>query len=238
MMRNIQTREGFEFWDKLNALPRYAFLLSPSGKSVQKFEDQAMGNWIDVHEAQKVVDQAEERINERQDELREVSRQLEQFRERCHGIKNLSAIESRDDQVAVAQLKINELQQRLNAADQRIDELERGRGEPVAYTDIKELERLGSIRSGYMSLIVYRDPGALVAPIYAAPPAPVAAQDPDIIHDAAFRNGVMHGYSLGTDGSEDEYQKCIRRLTDGLNAARRERKDANIDATAALNTPK
>ena len=122
MMRDIKTREGFEFWDKLNALPRYAFLLSPSGNSVQKFEDQAIGNWIDVHEAQKVVDQAEERINERQDELREVSRQLEQFRERCHGIKNLSAIESRDDQLAVAQLKINELQQRLNAADQLNDD--------------------------------------------------------------------------------------------------------------------
>jgi len=122
-MRNIKTREGFEFWDKLNALPRYAFLLSPSGKSVQKFEDQAMGNWIDLHEAQKIVDQADERINERQDELREVNRQLEQFRERCHGIKNLSAIESRDDQLAAAKLKINELQQRLNAADQRIDEL-------------------------------------------------------------------------------------------------------------------
>ncbi|WP_255032578.1 hypothetical protein [Pseudomonas fragi] len=123
MMRNIQTREGFEFWDKLNALPRYAFLLSPSGKSVQKFEDQAMGNWIDVHEAQKVVDQAEERINDRQDELREVNRQLEQFRERCHGIKNLSAIESRDDQLAAAREKIAALQLRLNAADQRIDEL-------------------------------------------------------------------------------------------------------------------
>ena len=68
-MRNIKTREGFEFWDKLNALPRYAFLLSPSGKSVQKFEDQAMGNWIDVHEAQKVVDQAQERISELRDEL-------------------------------------------------------------------------------------------------------------------------------------------------------------------------
>lgn len=68
-MRSIKTREGFEFWDKLNALPRYAFLLSPSGTSVQKFEDQGMGNWIDVHEAQKVVDQAQDRINELKEEL-------------------------------------------------------------------------------------------------------------------------------------------------------------------------
>ncbi|MGN8030918.1 hypothetical protein ACTJKS_15090 [Pseudomonas sp. 22189] len=125
MMRNIKTRDGFEFWDKLNALPRYAFLLSPSGKSVQKFEDQAMGNWIDVHEAQKIVDQAEERISERQDELGEASRKLEKFYSRSHGIKNLSAIEKRDDQLAAAQLKINQMQQSLNAADQRIDELER-----------------------------------------------------------------------------------------------------------------
>lgn len=68
-MRDIKTREGFEFWDKLNALPRYAFLLSPSGKRVQKFEDQAMGNWIDVHEAQKVIDQSQEVISELRDEL-------------------------------------------------------------------------------------------------------------------------------------------------------------------------
>ncbi|OEC62121.1 hypothetical protein A7D21_26825 [Pseudomonas sp. AP19] len=68
-MRNTQTREGFEFWDKLNSLPRYAFLLSPSGKSVQKFEDQAMGNWIDVHEARMVIDQAQEVISELRDEI-------------------------------------------------------------------------------------------------------------------------------------------------------------------------
>ncbi len=68
-MRNTQTREGFELWDKLNSLPRYAFLLSPSGKSVQKFEDQAMGNWIDVHEARMVIEQAQEVISELRDEI-------------------------------------------------------------------------------------------------------------------------------------------------------------------------
>jgi hypothetical protein len=79
-------RPGMEFWDKLNALPRFAFFLSPSGNSVQKFEDKALGNWIDVHEAQKVVDQSQEEIN--------------QFR-----------------------AERDALQLRLNAADQRIDEL-------------------------------------------------------------------------------------------------------------------
>ncbi|WP_052960538.1 MULTISPECIES: hypothetical protein [Pseudomonas] len=90
-------RQGMEFWDKLNALPRYAFLLSPSGTSVQKFEDKAMGNWIDVHEAQQVVDQAQERISELRDEL--------------------GAAKGEYDR---AVNKVDSLQQRLNAADQRI----------------------------------------------------------------------------------------------------------------------
>lgn len=94
-------RPGVEFWDKLNALPRYAFLLSPSGTSVQKFEDKAMGNWIDVHEAQKVVDQAQERISELRDDL--------------------GAAKGEYDR---AVNKVDALQQRLNAADQRADELE------------------------------------------------------------------------------------------------------------------
>jgi len=56
-------RPGKEFWDKLNALPRYMFLLKPSDVGVQKLEDRT-GNWIDVHEAQKVVDQAQDEINQ------------------------------------------------------------------------------------------------------------------------------------------------------------------------------
>ncbi|MFJ2539416.1 hypothetical protein [Pseudomonas sp. NPDC087614] len=116
-MRNIQTREGFEFWDKLNALPRYAFLLSPSGKSVQKFEDQAMGNWIDVHEAQKVVDQAQERISELQDELEHLKGYVEINANSAQG-KHAEGQRYRDERDA--------LQQRLNAADQRIDDFAGG----------------------------------------------------------------------------------------------------------------
>ncbi|WP_422419194.1 hypothetical protein [Pseudomonas sp. GZD-222] len=56
-------RPGREHWDKLCALPRYMFLLRPSGKGVQKFEDPT-GNWIDVHEAQKVMDAAMDEIAE------------------------------------------------------------------------------------------------------------------------------------------------------------------------------
>jgi len=81
----IALRPGKEFWDKLNTLPRYMFLLKPSGNGVQKLED-FTGNWIDVHEAQQVVDQTQEEINQLRAER-------------------------------------DALQLRLNAADQRIDEL-------------------------------------------------------------------------------------------------------------------
>lgn len=67
-MRNIKTRQGFEFWDKLNAIPRFSFLLVPSGSRIQKFED-VSGNWIDVHEAQKVMDAAQDEINELRERL-------------------------------------------------------------------------------------------------------------------------------------------------------------------------
>ena len=83
-MRNITTREGMEFWDKICALKHYGFLHSPDGKRVVKTE--GIGNWIDKYEAQQIVDQAQDEIN--------------QFR-----------------------AERDALQLRLNAADQRIDEL-------------------------------------------------------------------------------------------------------------------
>lgn len=107
-MRNIKTREGYELWDKLNALPRYAFLLSPSGKSVQKFEDQAMGNWIDVHEAQKVVDQAQDEIN--------------QFRAERDALQLL--LNERDEQNHSLEQRRQAEQQAGQAAERRVAEME------------------------------------------------------------------------------------------------------------------
>lgn len=49
------------YWKKICAIPAYMFLLSPSGTRVQKMEG---GNWIDRHEAQKVVDAAEDELSE------------------------------------------------------------------------------------------------------------------------------------------------------------------------------
>lgn len=50
-----------KYWKKICAIPAYMFLLSPSGTRIQKMEG---GNWIDQHEAQKVVDAAEDELSE------------------------------------------------------------------------------------------------------------------------------------------------------------------------------
>ncbi|SDZ27921.1 hypothetical protein [Pseudomonas sp. NFIX28] len=89
-------RPGREFWDKLNALPRYAFFLSRSSTSVQKFENKALGNWIDVHEAQKVVDQAMDRIGELQaevDALREALLIYSGQHERSHQVGHVEMLD-------------------------------------------------------------------------------------------------------------------------------------------------
>jgi predicted nuclease with TOPRIM domain len=76
------------------------FLLKPSDAGIQKLED-CTGNWIDVHEAQKVVDQAQDRISELRDELGVAKGEYDR-----------------------AANKVEALQQRLNTAEQRTDELE------------------------------------------------------------------------------------------------------------------
>lgn len=61
-MRNVKTREGMEYWDKICSLKHYGFLHSPDGKRVVKTE--GIGNWIDKFEAQEIVDQAQDEINQ------------------------------------------------------------------------------------------------------------------------------------------------------------------------------
>ncbi len=60
--RNIQTREGYDIWDKLCAIPTYGFLLAPEGSRV--LATKGIGNWIDQHAAQVVVDEAQDELNE------------------------------------------------------------------------------------------------------------------------------------------------------------------------------
>lgn len=61
MPRNIQTREGYEFWDRLNAIPHYGFLLNKQGNGVVRAE--GVGDWIERHPAQVVVDDAQAELN-------------------------------------------------------------------------------------------------------------------------------------------------------------------------------
>ena len=61
MSRNIQTREGYEFWDRLNAIPHYGFLLNQQGNGVVRAE--GVGDWIERHAAQVVVDDAQSEVN-------------------------------------------------------------------------------------------------------------------------------------------------------------------------------
>jgi PAS domain-containing protein len=80
-VRNIQTREGYDIWDKLCAIPRYGFLLAPEGNRVVKAE--GIGNWIDQHAAQEVVDQAQSELNE----LRAVTAELDRLRAEVEALR-------------------------------------------------------------------------------------------------------------------------------------------------------
>jgi hypothetical protein len=68
MIRDVKTRKGYEWWDKFCAIPRFSFLLSPSGNSIQKFENTS-GNWVDQYEASKVMDEAQDFINALEEKL-------------------------------------------------------------------------------------------------------------------------------------------------------------------------
>lgn len=55
--------------------------------------------------------------------------------------------------------------------------------------------------------------------LYTSPPAPVAA---DIVHDRAYRNGMMAGFSFGIRGDEDGYAKAVERYDAEIHAAKSE----------------
>lgn len=114
-------RPGREYWDRLNSLPRYMFLLRPSGSGVQKLEDPT-GNWIDAHEAQKVVEAAQDDLNGLRAEL-----YLAQAREAALTARleqKITEIIDEATKAIDAYRKEAALQERLNIADQRVDELE------------------------------------------------------------------------------------------------------------------
>lgn len=111
---------------------------------------------------------------------------------------------------------------------QRIRELEllaaQHQGEPVAWRhDFPSGEYMILSNDDYHNRTILDDE---YQPLYAAP-APVAdtRQDKeDMLYDCAYRNGVMFGYGIGINGTEDDYQKCINRLQDQIVEARRDLK--------------
>jgi hypothetical protein len=62
-----KARKGYEWWDKLNAVQRYSFFIGADG-GVRRVEN-ISGNWIDVSEAQAVVDDAQDEINQLRERL-------------------------------------------------------------------------------------------------------------------------------------------------------------------------
>lgn len=85
------------------------------------------------------------------------------------------------------------LQQRLNAADQRIDELERGRGKPVMKLEAERLwggageYALSFVKPGWLDAC--RETGGEFL-LYAYPPAPVTVAMSDQLREAAKMIGI------------------------------------------------
>jgi hypothetical protein len=98
---------------------RHGFLLAPEGNRVVKAE--GIGNWIDMHEAQQVVDAAQSEINglrtERDQGLAREAALTARLEQKITEIidEATKAIESYRKEAA--------LQERLNVADHRVDDL-------------------------------------------------------------------------------------------------------------------
>lgn len=70
-MRNVKTREGYDYWDKICAIPRHAFLHNHDNTRI--LATPGMGKWIDMYEAQRVVDEAQDEINALRAQVRRLS---------------------------------------------------------------------------------------------------------------------------------------------------------------------
>lgn len=128
-MRNVKTRECFKYWDKICSLTSYGFLHSPDNQRILKTPD--IGNWIDKHEAQTIVDEAQDEINELQAQLATVTKDAEQGR-----VSGMTAIA--------------DLQQRLTAAEQRNSELEKNAARYIWLRDKSE-----SVHQFYLSTPIW-----------------------------------------------------------------------------------
>lgn len=67
-MTNVQTREGYEWWDKFCKLPRYSFIKTGEFDAVTAWEN-AGGNWIEQYKASVIVDEMQAEINSLKSEI-------------------------------------------------------------------------------------------------------------------------------------------------------------------------
>lgn len=166
----------------------------------------------DWPEYEKVWGMIEARVTGRPTELDVAKATIDHLRDDLEETRLLAA-----DQL----LKINRLQARISDL-----EAAQPQGDPVVLMELVENKIYGG-----MHIAKWNNPGGLKEGfhrLYAEQPAPVAVDTlkEDLAHDTGYRNGVMHGYKLATEGSEDDYQKCVSRLTSEINAGRRYAKAA------------
>lgn len=102
-----------EFWDKICSLKHYGFIHSPDNSRVLKAE--GIGNWIDKHEAQEIVDEAQQLINQLRAERDALRDEVGQVKGEYDRAVN----------------KVDALQQRLTAADEQLDVLRTLLAEPA-----------------------------------------------------------------------------------------------------------
>ncbi|RQO62280.1 hypothetical protein [Pseudomonas sp. KBW05] len=69
-MRNIKTREGYDLWDKVQALPRFNFWRGGEDAtgSVIRVPDKH-GNWVNFNDLTTLADQYQDEINSLRERL-------------------------------------------------------------------------------------------------------------------------------------------------------------------------
>lgn len=137
-VRNFKTREGYDVWDKLCAIPKFGFLIGPSG-GVVKVAD--IGNWIDRDEAQSVVDEAQCEVNLLRHEASDAQSIIDGLRGE---VERLQRAEKNDAIAYKAALeRQDELRTERDKQAQRIGELE------GLLRDSAELIKHGVFEDGY-----------------------------------------------------------------------------------------
>ena len=121
--RNFKTREGYDVWDKLCSIPKYGFLIGPSGGVAKVL---GIGNWIDRDEAQSVVDVAQTELNEARAEA-------------------LAGYAVRDARIAEQDVQIKVLQSDANSWQSGYDEGRRMGGKHCMGTIDQQAQRIAEL---------------------------------------------------------------------------------------------